>query len=313
VEKNMDKPKSKSTFPIKLSPAQWLAWLGTLLLSILPDVLFRELTGNIPAWLYGIKLSLIALLLLLSLFWKPAKDLQRYFLVFLAIFLAERAWQAVAESPQWQSWFPSFGTGFLLQLFSIQLGRIAVAFAIIASLFIVGFKRQETFVGFGDLAAPAAPIPAVGVDQPTDWRSLGLRLSLYAFLAMVIILAIFFGGNLNANVLSALLPALPMIILLAAMNSFSEEVTYRAALLTPIHKVLGASQAIWLTAVFFGIGHFYGVPSGIAGVLATGFFGWILARSMVETKGLFWPWFIHLWADVVIFSFMAIGALQLGS
>ena len=309
----MSKQKSQSTFPIKLSPMQWLAWLGTLLLSILPDVLFRELTGNIPEWLYGIKLSLIALLLLLSLFWKPARDLQRYFLVFLAIFLTQRAWQAVAESPQWQTWFPSFGTGFLFQLFSVQLGRLTVAFAMIAALFVIGFKREETFIGFGDLAAPASPIPAVGVDQSTDWRSLGLRLSLYAFLAMLIILAIFFGGNLNANVLSTLLPALPMIILLAAMNSFSEEVTYRAALLAPIHKILGAEQAIWLTAILFGIGHFYGVPSGIAGVITTGFFGWILARSMVETKGLFWPWFIHLWADVVIFSFMAIGALQLGS
>lgn len=308
----MDKPKSKSSFPIKLSPGQWLAWLGTLLLSILPDVLFRELSGSIPEWLYGIKLALIAFFLLLSLFWKPAKDLQRYFLVFLAIFLAERAWQVVAESTLWRSWFPSIGTGFLLQLFSIQLGRIAVALTIIASLFIVGFKREETFIGFGDLTAPASPIPAVVVDQPTDWRSLGLRLSLYAFLAMLIILAIFFGGNLNANVFNALLPALPMIILLAAMNSFSEEVTYRAALLAPIHKLLGAGQAIWITAVFFGIGHFYGVPSGIAGVLATSFFGWILSRSMLETKGLFWPWFIHLWADVVIFSFMAIGAMQLG-
>jgi hypothetical protein len=309
----MSKQKSQSTFPIKLSSMQWLAWLGTLLLSILPDILFRELTGSIPEWLYGIKLSLIALFLLLSLFWKPAKDLQRYFLVFLAIFLIERVWQAVAESPQWQTWFPSFGIGFLFQLFSVQLGRIAVAFAMIASLFIVGFKREETFVGFGDLAAPASPMPVVGVDQPTNWRSLGLRLSLYAFLTMLIILAIFLGGNLNANVLGTLLPALPMIILLAAMNSFSEEVTYRAALLAPIHKILGAGQAIWLTAIFFGIGHFYGVPSGITGFLATGFFGWILARSMVETKGIFWPWFIHLWADVVIFGFMAIGALELGN
>lgn len=102
-------------------------------------------------------------------------------------------------------------------------------------------------------------------------------------------------------------------LLVGRMNSFSEETTYRAALLAPSHKILGPSQAIWLTAVFFAIGHFYDTPSGIAGVLATGFFGLILARSMVETKGLFWPGVIHLWADVVIFSFMAIGALQLGS
>jgi len=307
----MSRQGSQSTPPIKLSSLQILAWGGTLLLSILPDVLFREITGNIPEWLYGIKLSLIALFLLLSLFWEPAKNLQRYFLVFLAIFLTERAWQVVAGSPQWQAWFPVAGTGYLFQLFGIQLGRLAVALAMIASFFIIGFKKEETFIGFGDLLAPTSPMSVMGVDQPTNWRSLGLRLGLYAFLALLVIMMIFYGGNLNTNVFGALPPALPMIFLLAALNSFSEEVTYRAALLAPIYKVLGVGQSVWLTAVFFGIGHFYGIPSGVASVLATGLFGWILARCMVETKGLFWPWFIHLWADVVIFSFMAIGALQL--
>lgn len=309
----MNNDTSQTTQPTKiLNSLNILAWVGTLLLSILPDVFFRELLGGVPEWLYGAKLALIALLLLFSLFWEPAKKLQRYFLVFLAIFVTERAWQVVAESAEWRAWFPLSGTGFLFQMFSIQLGRLAVAFAMIAALMIIGFRRKEFFLAFGDLYAPASPLPIVGEDQPTSWRSLGLRLSLYTFLAMLIILAIFFGGYLNANVLVALVPALPMIFLLAAMNSFSEEVAYRAALLAPIHRILGAGQAVWLTAVFFGIGHFYGVPSGIAGVLATGFFGWILARSMLETKGLFWPWFIHLWADVVIFGFMAIGALQMG-
>jgi hypothetical protein len=46
----MSKEKSQSTFPIKLTPHQWLAWIATLLLSILPDILFRELTGGIPEW-----------------------------------------------------------------------------------------------------------------------------------------------------------------------------------------------------------------------------------------------------------------------
>jgi len=96
------------------------------------------------------------------------------------------------------------------------------------------------------------------------------------------------------------------------MNSFYEEISYRAALLAPIHRILGKTHSALLAAAFFGIGHFYGVPYGLLGVAFTGFFGWILARSMLETKGLFWPWFIHMIADTVIFSFMAIGAVQLG-
>jgi membrane protease YdiL (CAAX protease family) len=306
---------SSSTQSSKLSPLQILAWAATLLLSILPDVLFQEITGSRPAWLYGAKLGLIAILLMLGLFWEPAKKLQKYFMVFLAIFLTERAWQAIADSPQWRTWFPTTGTGFLFQMFSIQLGRLGIAISMIALLFVIGFQRKEFFLGFGNLFAPSSPMQAVGVDRPSNWRSLGLRLSIYAFLAMLAILVVFTllsGTHIDWGILNTLLPAMPVIVLLAAMNSFSEEITYRAALLAPIHRILGAGQAILLAATFFGIGHYYGVPSGFMGVLATGYFGWILGRGLLETKGLFWPWFIHLWADVVIFSFLALGALQAG-
>lgn len=308
----MSNEKSQAAQKPWLTSLRILAWGGTLLLSILPDVLFQEIGGDRPEWLYGAKLALIAVLLLLSLFWEPAKKLQNYFLVFLAIFLAERAWQAVTDSALWQSWFPTAGTGFLFQMFSIQLGRLGVALTMILALLLIGFRRKEFFLDFGNLLAPASPMPVVGVSNETNWRSLGLRLGLYAFLTLLIIMSIFAGGSLDPSLLPLALPALPMVLLLAAMNSFSEEFTYRASLLTPVHRLLGAGQAVWLTATFFGIGHFYGVPSGVVGVLAAGFFGWILGRSMVETKGLFWPWFIHLCADVVIFSFMALGAMQLG-
>ena len=40
--------------------------------------------------------------------------------------------------------------------------------------------------------------------------------------------------------------------------------------------------------------------------------GWLLARSMVETRGLFWAWFIHFCQDVIIFSFLAIGSITPG-
>ena len=296
--------------PFKIGSLQALAWSGTLLLSILPDVLLQEITGSRPEWLYGAKLGLIAGLLMLSLFWEPAKKLQRYFLVFLALFVTERAWQLVADSSQWRAWFPTSGTGSLFQMFSIQLGRLAIALAVIAALYIIGFRRKEFFLDFGDLYTPATPIPLLGVDKPTNWRSPGLRFSLFAFLATLIFLGLFVGGNLNPGLLAAALPALPMVLLLAGMNSFSDEIAYRAALLAPTHRILGAGQAVWLAALYFGIGHYY--YYGIIGVLVTSLFGWILGRSMLQTKGLFWPWFIHFWADVVIFSFLAIGALQMG-
>lgn len=34
----------------------------------------------------------------------------------------------------------------------------------------------------------------------------------------------------------------------------------------------------------------------------TGTLGWFLAKSMVDTKGMGWAWFIHFLLDVVIFG-----------
>jgi hypothetical protein len=67
-----------------------------------------------------------------------------------------------------------------------------------------------------------------------------------------------------------------------------------------------------MVAAYFGILHFYGVPYGYVGVFLAGFLGWLLAKSMLETRGLFWAWFIHFWQDVWIFSFMAVGLVVPG-
>ena len=62
-----------------------------------------------------------------------------------------------------------------------------------------------------------------------------------------------------------------------------------------------------IAAVFFGMAHYlYGSPPGVAGFLMTAFLGWLLGKSMLETKGILWPWFIHFLSDVVVFLFYAV-------
>ena len=108
------------------------------------------------------------------------------------------------------------------------------------------------------------------------------------------------------------LPLLPAVFLLAVMNSFSEEMNYRASQLAVLQGALSNRHALLLTAAYFGIGHYYGVPYGIIGVLMAGILGWLPGKSMVETKGFLWAWFIHFLQDVMIFSFMAIGSIAAG-
>ncbi|WP_096201607.1 CPBP family intramembrane glutamic endopeptidase [Bacillus sp. FJAT-45350] len=94
----------------------------------------------------------------------------------------------------------------------------------------------------------------------------------------------------------------PVIILLALANSFCEGVIYRSAILGTLKEVLPKNYVVLIAAVFFGIAHYYGAPSGIVGVFMSGLLGWYLCRSMYETKGFAAAWFIHFMQDVVIFS-----------
>ncbi len=56
------------------------------------------------------------------------------------------------------------------------------------------------------------------------------------------------------------------------------------------------------SAVLFGAIHWFGIPGGPVGALMAGFLGWVLARSILDTRGIGWAWFIHFCQDVLIFT-----------
>lgn len=87
-------------------------------------------------------------------------------------------------------------------------------------------------------------------------------------------------------------------------NSFSEEVSYRNALLNPLVDIVGRNQAILITAVLFGLAHYQGVPSGLLGIALSAILGFLLAKSMLDTKGMFWAWLIHFLQDILIFTYL---------
>lgn len=103
-----------------------------------------------------------------------------------------------------------------------------------------------------------------------------------------------------------------MVLLAAALNAFNEEMSYKASFLSVLEEPVGKSQSLLLMAAYFGIGHYYGIPYGTVGVLMAAFLGWLLGKSMLETRGLAWAWFLHLLQDILIFSFLAIGSVSPG-
>jgi len=71
-------------------------------------------------------------------------------------------------------------------------------------------------------------------------------------------------------------------------------------LLAHLEPVLGPRQAILMTSVMFGLGHYFGAPSGPLGVLLATFLGWIAAKSMIETRGLVWAFLVRFVGDFII-------------
>jgi len=290
-------------------PAALLAtlWIVTLFISILPEITFRELTGGVPAWLFGAKVALLALAIILSFAWQAIRPIRQYFVVLLVLNLANWTIGLIQQTPRWQSWFN--GASFTSLLAETQILRFGVALVMIAAMWIIKRRRSAFFLVKGQLDAPAEPVRFL-FDQPMPWTRFGVILSLAISLGTLTFLVI--AGRPFLGTLLAVTPLLPFVLLFAGMNAFSEEMSYRAAPLATLHDKVGKGQALLVTAAYFGIWHYYGVPYGVIGVVMAGILGWLLGKSMLETKGFFWAWFIHFLQDVMIFSFMAIGSVVAG-
>lgn len=117
-----------------------------------------------------------------------------------------------------------------------------------------------------------------------------------------------FDARMQAEQLGELAVSLAMIAPLLMLSYTRRDFfLIRGNLRAPIG---GSRQALWMAAYFFGIAHYFGTPGGILGGMASIFMGWILVKGMVETRGLFWTWWIHFLSDIAIFLFLAAAMLQ---
>jgi membrane protease YdiL (CAAX protease family) len=208
----------------------------------------------------------------------------------------------------YQTWLnnPSFSVHMLGE----QSLRLIVTLVMIVALFVMKKRQNEFFLVKGDINAEAERVSWLGIKPGERWGQLGRNFAFILSLGTGAFLV--FAGRPPLNIAIQALPFLPFVFLAAILNAFNEEMTYKASFLSVLENVVGKHQALLLMAAYFGIGHFYGVPYGVIGVLMAGFLGWFLGKSMLETRGLFWAWLIHFVQDVLIFAFLAIGSIVPG-
>lgn len=303
--------------------AQWLraasaggfvtiaAWLVVLATSLLPTVVAQEVLGatvTLTERTWGAVLVLLAAFALTV----PVASL-RTLRPLLAVLLAlvGGRWLvfevvAAAQPIRRLTGDPSFATYMPAEV----VLNLLVTVVMLCVLGALKRDRRSFYLARGDLAAAAEPIAWLAVRRGDRWDSTGRNLALgisFGTLAFLLL-----SGTPTAGLVAAALPALPAILFAATLNAFNEEVSYKASILSAVEGPLGRRDALRVTAAYFGLAHFYGVPYGLVGVALAWFLGWILARSMVETRGIAWAWFIHFVQDVLIFAFMAAGAIVPG-
>ena len=285
------------------------AWAAVLPVSLLPDILFRELTGGLPSWLFWVKAGFTLTLLLISLFWNQLRELRLFFTVLLSVQVLSWATDRIYQVLNYQNWLARLDP-FLKEMLSVQIPRFTIGVLMVLVMLGLVQRFERFFFVKGKLDAEAAPIPLI-MNKPSSWRILGPAISAAMCLGLLVFV-LAFGSLPSLQSLSGVLPLLPFVLLFAASNAFGEEMIYRAPWLGALEGPLGPVHALLITAVFFGLEHFYGVPYGVVGVIMAFIPGWLMGKAMLETCGFFWAWIIHLSMDTVIFFFIALGSVVPG-
>lgn len=286
------------------------AWAAILTISlfkiILQEIFHYTVSEDLQS---GIAALVVITGFALTFLWKTIRPLRQFFGLFIILVSAQwLVYNQIDQLPIYQTWLgnPSFN----IKMLAEQSLNLMVALIIIAFLFILKKKRQAFFLAWGDTAAQVEPIKWLGVKSGEKWSTFGRILAIFLSLGTLAFLVI--AGRPPLDIVVKALPFLPAVLLAATLNAFYEELTYKASFLAVLEGVVGKQQALYLMAAFFGIFHFYGIPYGIIGVLMATFLGWLLGKSMLETRGLFWAWFLHFLQDVLIFAFLAIGSIAPG-
>jgi CAAX protease family protein len=289
----------------------FFAWFSILMISDLPDVLFKYASGVVPGWLFWTKTGFMAVFMITCLLYQKLSLLKPFAFVMLIFYLALSASEWLRTSAWWKGLIGDDAKpSFVLTYARPFIRDIGVTLLVISALWIVKKKRGEFFLVKGHLDAPIEPVPWLGIRKPESWRKFAWIFGIIAALAVAIPTILSLG--LSAEVLKKSIPLIPAAVLFAGINAFNEELYFRATLFSTLTQVIGRTHTLLINVAFFGLAHYlYGSPPGVTGLLMTGFLAFLLGKSMLETRGFLWPWLIHFLPDVVIFFSYAIVWIRL--
>lgn len=190
-------------------------------------------------------------------------------------------------------------TTFIDTQLKYQLLTLVLASLVCGILFLIRPTVARLYGRPGELGATAEANRLFGIRAGESWRSVGRTFLIIVTLvtSVVIWLQVVRGQELRWS-----WHVLIVIPVLAAVNAAVEEWLTRFGVIVALHGCISHRVIAIISGVVFGTVHYFGTPGGLVGVVVAGVLGWLLARSVLETRGIFWAWLIHFVQDLVILS-----------
>jgi hypothetical protein len=263
-----------------------LIWIIMLVASDLPDVLLKQIKNSIPDWLIIAKLSLLLFFIVATLF----KEKSRFRILSIQLLILTAGRKMIVFLGLTPDYVQNGGhTGLLYRLVLFEGPRILLSVMMITILLLWGKPWKNLFLAKGEL---------------NKWKVPGI---IIAVSIMFLTFAFFSNHVPVTNTFTGFIIIVPAVLIFAGLAALDEELRYRTTLLAPLLEIAGKKHSILLTAVYFGLSHYFkGVPSGIMGLIVAGTLGWLYAKIMIETRGVLMSWFNHFLTNVPTYLFWAI-------
>jgi membrane protease YdiL (CAAX protease family) len=188
---------------------------------------------------------------------------------------------------------------FVNNLAKYQLFALIVGLFVTVAILILNPESKQ-FLRIGQLNMVAEREKWLGISGKSSWKSNGLQLMFFVSMATAIFmtLAVKYTNSLG----NFQWWFVPLVVLFSLTNSLAEELIFRFGIVGGLFSHYPKLTILIISALIFGMPHYFGWPRGILGVIMAGALGYILCKATIETKGLGIAWAIHFVQDVIIFS-----------
>ena len=187
--------------------------------------------------------------------------------------------------------------------FMMQTIGLGLALACIVYMYKYFFLTTKTYLRIGNLTSyvRAEPMIHLRPRRKDHWTVVGIDGTI--IVAVVSILMMHVPRIVyNGLQVDMMVKILPIAIVFSFINSFTEEILMRLGLIVSLKGVVSERKIPLICGLIYGCTQYWSAPGGFLGVITGIALGWFLAKSVLETRGLFWAWLIHFVRDVVVYS-----------